>query len=134
FTLTLHDALPIYAALDQIDALLDRIPEKIEARSADIEEWVTRAVLGFVGNLNIYEMIVGNMREYDERKLEVLIKSTSNEQLNYIKYLGGVLGAIGGLVIWRPFLALGTFFLIGGTLFLIDETLFRRRRRANRRS
>src|SRR5690606_16792655 len=122
------------AALDQIDALLDRIPERIEARSADIEEWVTRAVLGFVGNLDIYEMIVGNMREYDERKLEVLIKSTSNEQLNYIKYLGGVLGAIGGLVIWRPFLALGTFFLIGGTLFLIDETLFRRRRRANRRS
>src|SRR5690606_40427917 len=38
------------AALDQIDALLDRIPEKIEARSADIEEWVTRAVLGFVGD------------------------------------------------------------------------------------
>lgn len=114
------------AALDEIDDILDRIPEKIEARSEDIEAWVTRAVLGFVENLDVYEMIVANMQAYDERQLEALIKTTSNEQLNYIKYLGGVLGAIGGLVIWRPFLALGSFLVIGGVLWMIDEALFRR--------
>ena len=114
-------------ALDELDALLDRIPEKIEARSEDIERWVTRVVLGFVENLDVYDIIVSNIERYDERKLEALIKTTSNEQLNYIKYLGGVLGCIGGLVIWRPFLALGLFVAVGGLLFAIDEVLFRRK-------
>ncbi len=114
-------------ALDELDALLDRIPEKIEARSDEIERWVTRIVLGFVENLDVYDIIVSNIERYDERKLEVLIKNTSNEQLNYIKYLGGVLGCVGGLVIWRPFLALGVFAVLGGLLFVVDEALYRRR-------
>lgn len=114
-------------ALDEIDALLDRVPEKIEARSEEIERWVTRIVLGFVENLDVYDIIVSNIERYDERKLETLIKNTSNEQLNYIKYLGGALGCIGGLVIWRPFLALGIFAVFGGALFLLDEALYRRK-------
>lgn len=115
-------------ALDQLDALLDRIPEKIEARSEEIEQWVTRIVLGFVENLDVYDIIVSNIERYDERKLEALIKNTSNEQLNYIKYLGGVLGCVGGFVIWRPFLALGAFAVLGGILFLFDEALYRRKK------
>ncbi|MEX2401398.1 MAG: DUF445 family protein, partial [Rhodothermales bacterium] len=114
-------------ALDEVDHVLDRIPEKIEARSDEIESWVTRAVLGFVEQLDVYDMIISNMEAYDERKLEALIKHTSNEQLNYIKYLGAVLGAIGGLVIWRPFLALGVFAVVGGTLYAVDELLLSRR-------
>ncbi len=113
-------------ALDKVDLVLDRIPEKIEARSHEIEAWVTRAVLGFVEQLDVYGMIVGNMERYDERKLETLIKTTSNEQLNYIKYLGGVLGAIGGLVIWKPFLALAFFAVVGCALWVVDELLHRR--------
>lgn len=117
------------AALDELDALLDRVPEKIEARSEEIEHWVTRLVLGFVENLDVYDIIVSNVERYDERKLEALIKNTSNEQLNYIKYLGGVLGCVGGLVIWRPFLALGLFAVVGGLLFAVDEALYRRKTR-----
>lgn len=114
-------------ALDELDAVLDRIPEKIEARSEEIERWVTRIVLGFVENLDVYDIIVGNMERYDERKLETLIKNTSNEQLNYIKYLGGVLGCIGGFVIWRPFISIILFAAIGVSLYAIDEFLYRRR-------
>ncbi len=117
------------AALDAVDHLLDRLPEKIEERSDDIEAWVTRAVLAFVEQLDVYGMIVSNMERYDERKLEALIKTTSNEQLNYIKYLGGLLGAIGGFVIWRPFLALAVFGSVGVTLYALDEALMRRPRR-----
>ncbi len=106
-------------ALDGLDHYLDRIPEKIEARSEEIEAWATKIVLGFVENLNVYDMVVSNMREYDERQLENLIQNTANEQLNYIKYLGGVLGVVGGLVIWQPVLALA--FL--GTLLLVLITL-----------
>jgi uncharacterized membrane-anchored protein YjiN (DUF445 family) len=113
-------------ALDELDAVLDRVPEKIEARSEEIERWVTRIVLGFVENLDVYNIIIGNIERYDERQLEALIKNTSNEQLDYIKYLGGVLGCIGGFVIWRPFISLIFFAAIGGLLYLIDEALYRR--------
>jgi uncharacterized membrane-anchored protein YjiN (DUF445 family) len=116
--------------LDQIDTLLDKIPEKIEARAEDIENLATKVVLGFVENLDVYEMIMSNMMAYDEGKLEDLIKNSSNEQLNYIKYLGGALGALGGLVIWQPIPAVLTFLALGTVLFLIDEGLFRLRMRS----
>ena len=110
--------------LDQMDALLDKIPEKIEARAEDIENLATKVVLGFVENLDVYDMVMSNMMAYDEGKLEDLIKNSSNEQLNYIKYLGGVLGALGGLVIWQPIPAVVAFVALGGFLYLIDEALF----------
>ena len=111
--------------LDEMDALLDKVPEKIEARAEDIEEFATKVVLGFVENLDVYDMVMSNMMAYDEGRLEALIKNSSNEQLNYIKYLGGVLGAMGGLVIWQPVPALILFGSVGGVLFTLDELLFR---------
>jgi uncharacterized membrane-anchored protein YjiN (DUF445 family) len=111
--------------LDDLDQLLDAIPEKIEARSEEIESYLTRIVLGFVENLDVYGMIMSNMANYDERRLEDLIKRATNEQLNYIKYLGGVLGSLGGLVIWRPLLALAAFATVGVTLYLADEVIWR---------
>jgi len=116
-------------ALDEMDHLLDRIPEALAARSDEIEDWATKIVLGFVENLDVYGMIISNMRQYDERKLEALIKSSSNEQLNYIKYLGGVLGFFGGLVIWRPLLALAVFGTLGLLLYGLDAVVLRRRAR-----
>jgi len=111
--------------LDEMDHLLDRLPEKITERSEEIEQWASKIVLGFVENLNVYDMIISNMRQYDELKLETLIKTSSNEQLNYIKYLGGVLGFFGGLVIWNPLLALAVFGALGLTLYALDVTLMR---------
>jgi len=121
----LPDQLDI--VLDDMDDLLDKIPEKIEARAEDIEEWATRIVLGFVENLDVYSMIMSNMMQYDERRLEELIKRSTNEQLNYIKYLGGALGALGGLVIWQPLPALVAFSVVGSLLYGADEVLFRLR-------
>jgi len=111
--------------LDEMDALLDKVPEKIEARAEDIEEYATRVVLGFVENLDVYDMVMSNMMAYDESRLEALIKNSSNEQLNYIKYLGGLLGAVGGLVIWQPLPALVAFGGAGAILFGMDEVLYR---------
>ncbi|HMB93545.1 MAG TPA: DUF445 family protein, partial [Rhodothermales bacterium] len=113
------------SALDHMDVLLDSLPAKLAERSDEIEEWATKIVLGFVENLDVYSMIIGNMRQYDEQKLETLLKNTSNEQLNYIKYLGGVLGFFGGLVIWRPLLALAVFGTLGLALYGLDVALLR---------
>jgi hypothetical protein len=116
--------------LDEMDALLDRIPEKIESRAEDIEAWATKVVLGFVENLDVYGMVMENMMAYDEHRLEDLIKRSTNEQLNYIKYLGGALGALGGFVIWQPVPALMAFVVLGGGLYAADEVIFRLRKAA----
>ena len=116
--------------LDEMDSLLDLIPEKIEARSEEIEEWATRIVLAFVENLDVYDMVVSNMIKYDESRLEELLKRSTNEQLTYIKYLGGLLGMVGGLVIWQPIPALILFGTTGAVLFGVDEMIYRLRRRS----
>ncbi len=123
------------AILDELDTVLDRLPDKIEARSEDIENWSARIVLGFIERLDIYGMVVSNMQKYDEDKLEALIRNASNEQLRYIKYLGGVLGTVGGLVIWEPFTSLILFVAGGGSIYALDSLLLMRfRARANRRA
>ncbi|HEY5565264.1 MAG TPA: DUF445 family protein [Rhodothermia bacterium] len=109
--------------LDETDHLLDVVPEKFEKRADEIERWATTAVLSFVGQMDIHGMILENMRRYDERRLEELIKNSSNEQLNYIKYLGGVLGFFGGLVIWQPLPALIGFGALGALVFGLDYLL-----------
>ena len=83
--------------LDRLDEALDRVPALVEARSGQLEAFATKTVLGFVERLDVYSMIVENARGFDEAQLENLLKKTSNEQLNYIKYLGGVLGVVGGV-------------------------------------
>lgn len=109
--------------LDETDDLLDRIPAKLEDRADDLEHWATTAVLGFVERMDVHAMILENMQRYDERKLEELIKNSSNEQLNYIKYLGGVLGFFGGLVIWQPLPALIFFGVAGAIVAGLDALL-----------
>jgi hypothetical protein len=114
--------------LDRLDAALDAIPAKVEARADDLEAWATRAVLSAIENFDVRALIVENARRYDEAQLERILKATSNEQLNYIKYLGGILGLFGGLVIWQPVLSLVVFTAFGLGLWGLDEVLVRARR------
>jgi hypothetical protein len=114
-------------ALGRLDVLLDRLPAHLEKRAGRLEEAATRLVLGFVESLDLRAMVRERMAAYDERKLERLFKKTSNEQLNYIKYLGGILGVVGGCVIWAPLPALALFALVGGLLYLLDEVLLHAR-------
>ena len=124
------DELPSAVAplLDRIDTALDAVPEKVEARADEIEEAATRAVLSFVESFDVRAMIQEKARGFDESQLENLLKSTSNEQLNYIKYLGAILGVFGGFVIWQPVGALALFVGIGLALWAADEALVRARR------
>lgn len=117
------------AMMDGLDELLDRLPERLEARSEEIESAATTVVLRFVENLDVYAMVLAKLQEYDERQLEELLHRTTNEQLNYIKYLGSVLGCLGGLVIWQPGFALALFAVIGGSVYGLDVALLRRQQR-----
>jgi uncharacterized membrane protein YheB (UPF0754 family) len=119
----LPQALP--NLLDEIDPLLDQLPDQLEASSDEIEDLVAQIVISFVENLDVERIVVENVRAYDERQLEELLKRTTNEQLNYIKYLGGVLGLLGGFVIWEPVAALTLFGTAGLAIWSLDEVLFR---------
>ena len=114
----------------ELDAVLDRIPDRLDARSDELDDMITQLVLSFVENLDVERIVVENVRGYDEQQLEQLLKRTTNEQLNYIKYLGGVLGLVGGFVIWEPVAALAGLGSLGGLIYAADEALLRLRDRA----
>ena len=113
--------------LEELDPLLDRIPDELAKRDAAIDDFIMQTVLRFVEQIDIERIVLDNVRDYDERQLEMLLKRTTNEQLTYIKYLGGVLGMLGGLVIWRPVVSLLAFLALGLCIYAVDELLYRAR-------
>ncbi|WP_263785652.1 DUF445 domain-containing protein [Salinibacter grassmerensis] len=113
--------------VEELDPVLDRLPAALERRGDEIEALLTRVVLRLVDTLDLERMIYENVRAYDERQLEMLLRRTTNEQLNYIKYLGAALGIIGGFIIWAPAAALVAVTTIGLAIYAVDETLFRAR-------
>ena len=119
------DDLPetVDLVVDELIQIFQTLPTKIAQRSDDIEVWLTRAIMSFVGTLDIYDMVSKNLRAYNEQRFENLIKRTSSQQLIYIKYLGGVLGAIGGLVIFNQWLALPLLAVILGVVIALDNLI-----------
>lgn len=122
------DEIPeaVVPMLNRLDVALDNVPERLERHADTLEATATRAVLSFVEDFDIRGMLVEKASAFDEGQLEDLLKKTSNEQLNYIKYLGAILGVIGGLVIWQP---VSLAVIAAGALGVwgIDEVLLRGR-------
>jgi len=119
------DALPetVDFAVNELTRTFQTIPAKIAERSDDIELWLTKAIMSFVSTLDIYDMVSRNLRQFDDQRFENLIKRTSSHQLIYIKYLGGALGAIGGLVIFDQWIALPLLAAILGTVIALDKLI-----------
>jgi uncharacterized membrane protein YheB (UPF0754 family) len=113
--------------VEEIDPVLDRLPAELERRSDAIEETLMRVILRLVDTLDVETMIYDNVRAYDERQLERLLRRTTNKQLNYIKYLGAALGTVGGFIIWAPAVALLAFTTLGLAVYAMDEILYRSR-------
>ncbi len=111
--------------LAEVDRRLDRIPQWLEDRADAIETGTVQSIVHVVRHLNIEQIVRENLLEFDERELERVLLATSNEQLNYIKYLGGLLGFVGGLLIWQPVLAAALLGSLGGLILLFDELWLR---------
>lgn len=99
----LHD-MPILLDREwpNIDDFLLKIPVEMAGHKEHIEEILSELVYALVESFDVHAIIKENIMKLDEHRLEMLIKGTTNEQLRYIQYLGAILGAIGGLVIWSP--------------------------------
>ncbi|MTI87537.1 MAG: DUF445 family protein [Balneolaceae bacterium] len=113
----------IEKGLDRMDIYLDSLPEKLEEHSEIIEEVVTSLLYRLVNQLDVHALVEDNLRQYDEKRLEQLIKNASNDQLQYIQYLGAVLGTFGGFIIWEPLVSLTLLGSILGLTLLTDHLI-----------
>jgi uncharacterized membrane protein YheB (UPF0754 family) len=102
--------------LDKLDDFLDSLPDRIDQNSSTIEDTVTSLLYKLINQLDVHALVEDNLREYDEKKLEMLIKNASNDQLRFIQYLGAVLGTFGGFIIWQP---IGSLLVISLILVLV---------------
>lgn len=97
-------------ALDKFEESLDKVPVLIEEKSEQLEEWVSKTLFNILQQFDVHQLVEENVKQFDEDKISNLIKGTTNEQFQYIQYLGALLGMIGGFVIWQP---LGAVIVIG---------------------
>ena len=126
FISELLDRLPVTAErnIRYLDEYLDDLPSKINANSDQIDDVITQVLNRLVNQLNVQKLVEENLRKYDEKKLELMIRNATNEQLKTIQYLGALLGTIGGFIIWEPILSLVILTIIFGSIYLIDIRLF----------
>lgn len=115
----------IEKGLDRMDVYLDNLPGKLDEHSEIIEEVVTSLLYRLVNQLDVQALVEDNLRRYDERKLETLIKNASNDQLQYIQYLGAVLGTLGGFIIWEPVASLAVLALFILITISLDQILYK---------
>lgn len=98
---------------------LGTLTEDLALHSESIESLLIDSVYDMLTRLDLKSLMAENLRRYDEARLEHLIKDSTDESLRQIQSLGGVLGTVGGLVIWNPVIALPA---LGGVAALIWTT------------
>ncbi|MFO7800527.1 DUF445 domain-containing protein [Rhodohalobacter sp.] len=108
-----------------IDEFFDELPERMDEVSEELDRLITEMIYKLINRLDIRKFVEENLQQYDEKRLELMIKNATNEQLKTIQYLGAILGVIGGFVIWEPVLSLCLLFLISTIWWLTDFIIFR---------
>jgi uncharacterized membrane protein YheB (UPF0754 family) len=111
--------------LDRLDDFLDDLPGRIEQNSGSIEDIITNLLYKLINQLDVHELVEDNLRQYDEQRLETMIRNASNDQLRYIQYLGAVLGTFGGFVIWQPVISMLVIMVIILFTFGLDHLIIR---------
>lgn len=119
----------VESGLNKMDVFLDQLPSKLDEQGSVIEELVTNLLYKLINQLDVHALVEDNLRQYDEKKLETLIKNASNDQLQYIQYLGAVLGTFGGFIIWEPVASIILLAFITGCTLAIDSLLLNTRKR-----
>ena len=73
--------------IEQVNNLFDKLPSIIDEHVDTNEHEITRWLHGLINRLNIYNFIIYNLKKYDESRIETLIRTSTNEELAYIKQL-----------------------------------------------
>ena len=110
---------------DIVDRVLDRIPPAVETESANLQDALIAIIYHTLERVDLRAIVEENLNRLDEEKLEQMIKGATNTQLNYIKYLGAIIGTIGGFVIWSPLESLVVLGVLAAGIFSTDWLLLR---------
>ncbi|MCB9235440.1 MAG: DUF445 family protein [Bacteroidia bacterium] len=114
----------VSTALDKVQTRSDVFSRWLRSKKPDMEGFMTRLVMDVLERIDIQDLLARQMAHFDERKLEQMIWTATNEQLRYIQLLGTLLGILGGLLIWQPVVVIILYLIIFGFLFLLDIFLF----------
>jgi len=108
-----------------IQEYLHKLPDFIDNNKETIEDILLKVVVFLIERINIKKVIINNLLEFDELRLEKLILYSTSDQLDYIQYLGCLLGILGGLFIWIPYESFLLIIILGTFIFILDEILYR---------
>lgn len=122
------DEIPaaVAALIENPEPYIIDIFKQLTEQQANIATKIDTLLIAVLDNLKIQDWLKKQLMEFDEARLELMIEQATSEQLQYIQYLGGVLGILGGLILWQPVLmTIGIGFLVG-ILLIIDFWLYRK--------
>ncbi|MBW7858738.1 MAG: DUF445 family protein [Leptonema sp. (in: Bacteria)] len=111
-----------------LNAYLELLPNWIEDNELVVEDLILNTVIFLIERINIQQVVTHNLEGFDELRLEKLLLHSTSDQLDYIQYLGCLLGIIGGFFIWLPVESFVVFGILGVGLFSIDAWLVYLRR------
>lgn len=104
---------------------LQSIPDALEEQSDAVENFALNAIVFLVEQVNVQNVIVDNLQRFDEARLERLLWRSTSDQLQYIQYLGCLLGLIGGLFIWLPLESIVVTGVLGLLVWGLDVLLMK---------
>jgi len=110
---------------EKLALYLEKIPDLLENKGEVLEEYALDALVFLIEQANIRQVIIDNLDRFDEIRLEKLLWRTTSDQLQYIQYLGCLLGFFGGLFIWEPVASIAVFGGLGLAIRGADELLYR---------
>lgn len=123
-TMLPHVPKALEGALDQLDGLLDGLPEKIASESDRLEAMATRAVVEALHSLDIRHIVKAQLDKMDEQELENMLTGDVMEELRFIQVMGGVFGGLVALALAFPPFRL----VLAGALAIMLYTIQKYRR------
>lgn len=113
---------------------LDSVPTLLEEKGEVVEDTALKALVFLIEQVNVKKVIIDNLGNFDEIRLERLLMRSTSDQLQYIQYLGCLLGIIGGLFIWQPVESIVVFATLGFTIWGLDTLIVDRRKKKKRKA
>ena len=111
-----------------LEKYLESIPNLLEDKGEAVEDQALKAMIFLIEQVNVKKVIIENLGNFDEIRLERLLMRSTSDQLQYIQYLGCILGILGGLFIWQPAESIVLFSSLAFGLWGLDVLIIRLRR------